>query len=102
MPDAESLSLQYKTSEIRQQCANITRVNVYKDKIKTAGHLPPLPNERALLAALQPSYSTLTAAGKQRLRGRPMYAVSEEQKQAADTFLQVHTVNAFADMPVIL
>lgn len=66
------------------------RVNVYKDNIKTSGHLPSLPNEKALLAALQPAYAILSAAGKQRLRGRPIYTIGEDQKAAADTFLQVN------------
>ena len=81
--------MQYKTNEVRSKCENLMRINLYKDQIKTAGSMPPLPNDKALLAALRTAYNVLKAAGRDRARGRPMYAISEEQKKAANTLLQV-------------
>ena len=81
--------LKYKTSEVRAKCNGLMRVNLYKDQIKTAGSMPPLPNDKALYASLRPAYHVLKAAGKDRARGRPMYAISEEQKRAADSLLKV-------------
>ena len=81
--------MQYKTSEVRSKCSSLMRVNIYKDQIKTSGHMPPLPNDKALYASLRPAYNILKAAGQERRGGTPMYAISEEQKQAADTMLQV-------------
>ena len=81
--------MQYKTIEVRSKCSGLMRVNLYKDQIKTAGSMPPLPNDKALFASLRPAYNVLKAAGKDRARGRPMYAISEEQKRAADSLLKV-------------
>ena len=81
--------MQYKTSEVRSKCSGLMRVNIYKDRIKTTSQMPPLPNDKALFASLRPAYNILRAAGQERARGRPMYAISEEQKKAAETMLQV-------------
>lgn len=70
------------------------RVNIYKDQIKTSGPMPPLPNDKALYASLRPAYNVLKAAGQERRGGTPMYAISEEQKKAADTMLQVTCLTA--------
>ncbi|KAL0054362.1 hypothetical protein WJX82_007679 [Trebouxia sp. C0006] len=82
------IGVQYKTSEVRSKCSSLMRVNIYKDQIKTSGHMPPLPNDKALYASLRPAYNILKAAGQERRGGTPMYAISEEQKKAADTMLQ--------------
>jgi len=81
--------VQYKTSDVRSKCSSLMRVNIYKDQIKTSGHMPPLPNDKALYASMRPAYNVLRAAGQERGRGRPMYAINEEQKKAVDTMLQV-------------
>lgn len=83
--------LQYKTSEVRSKCASLMRVNLYKDQIAPSGSMPPLPNDKALYASLRPAYNVLKAAGQQRASGRPMYAITDDQKKAADTFLKVPT-----------
>ena len=62
---------------------------MYKDQIKASGALPALPNDKALLAALRPAYTVLRGSGQPRVRGRAMYDINEEQKQAADTMLKV-------------
>ncbi|DBA67663.1 TPA: hypothetical protein ACH3X2_001256 [Trebouxia sp. C0005] len=82
------IGVQYKTSEVRSKCSGLMRVNIYKDQIKTSGPMPPLPNDKALYASLRPAYNVLKAAGQERRGGTPMYAISEEQKKAADTMLQ--------------
>ena len=65
------------------------RVNLYKDQISPVGSMPPLPNDKALYASLRPAYNVLKAAGQQRAHGRPMYAITDDQKKAADSFLKV-------------
>lgn len=67
----------------------LMRVNLYKDQISPAGSMPPLPNDKALFASLRPAYNVLKAAGQQRAHGRPMYAITDDQKKAADSFLKV-------------
>ena len=81
--------LQYKTSEVRSKCTGLMRVNLYKDQISPVGSMPPLPNDKALCASLRPAYNVLKAAGQQRAQGRPMYAITDDQKKAADSFLKV-------------
>ena len=83
------LCLQYKTSEVRSKCTGLMRVNLYKDQISTVGSMPPLPNDKALYASLRPAYNVLKAAGQERAHGRPMYAITDDQKKAAGTFLKV-------------
>ena len=68
---------------------SLMRVNLYKDQITPVGNMPPLPNDKALYASLRPAYNVLKAAGQQRAQGRPMYAITDDQKKAADGFLQV-------------
>ncbi len=68
------------------------RVNIYKNKIKNAGHLPQLPDYAALHASLAAPHAVLAAAGQDRAKGRPIYAVSDEQAQAADTLQKVGRV----------
>ena len=84
--------LQYKTTDIRHRCSGLMRVNIYKNKIKNAGHLPQLPDYAALHASLGAPHAVLAAAGQDRAKGRPIYAVSDEQAQAADTLQKVSGV----------
>eukprot|EP00887_Chlorella_sp_A99_P006145 scaffold22.g6145.t1 len=53
----------YKTAEVRARCGGLIRVNVYKDRIKNAGGLPPLPQAAALAEALAGTYAELRRAG---------------------------------------
>ena len=64
-------------------------MNIYKDSIKNAAALPPLPNDAALMAMLVPSFHALSTAGKEGMHSRPMYAITDAQKQAAEDFLSV-------------
>eukprot|EP00884_Botryococcus_braunii_P008865 jgi/Botrbrau1/17980/Bobra.50_1s0069.1 len=85
------LGVQYKTPEVASRSSNLIRVNIYKDKIKNAGNVPPLPNATALTAALAPSYWTLNCVGRDKACGRPTYSITEQQQQAAEQFLTVMT-----------
>ena len=80
--------LQYKTAEVAARCKGLIRVNLYKDRIKNAAHLPGLPNAPQLAAALAPSYWALANIGADKSRSRPLYSVTEEQGRAAGAFLQ--------------
>lgn len=82
------IGVQYKTSEVRSKCTGLMRVNLYKDQISPVGTMPPLPNDKALYASLRPAYNVLKAAGQLRASGRPMYAITDDQKKAADSFLK--------------
>lgn len=53
------LGVLYKTSEVRQRCGSLVRVNVYKDRVKNAGSLPALPSVGALHDALLGTYTEL-------------------------------------------
>ena len=83
------MCLQYKTSEVRAKCTGLMRVNLYKDQISTSGSMPPLPNDKALYASLRPAYNVLKAAGQERAHARPMYAITDDQRKAANSFLKV-------------
>jgi hypothetical protein len=73
---------------VAARCKGLIRVNLYKDRIKNATHLPALPNAPQLAAALAPSYWALANIGADRARGRPLYSITEEQGRAAAAFLQ--------------
>ena len=40
--------VQYKTAEVTARCKGLTRVNIYKNRVKLAAGLPVLPNREAL------------------------------------------------------
>lgn len=65
------------------------RVNIYKDRIKNAAHLPALPNVGSLMAQLSPSYWALHSIGREAAKSRPLYSITDDQKHAAHSFLQV-------------
>ncbi|KAK9819430.1 hypothetical protein WJX74_002869 [Apatococcus lobatus] len=81
------LGVQYKTGEVASRCGDLIRVNVYKDKVKNAS-LPPLPNDRALVAALTKDYSMLATMGEEKARNRPIYSVTDSQRGAAERLLR--------------
>jgi hypothetical protein len=81
--------LQYKTSEVAARCKSLMRVNIYKNRIKNAAHLPALPNAAGLAAALSPSFWALSSIGREKARFRPLYSITDDQRHAADSFLQV-------------
>lgn len=83
-----AVSAQYKTPDMAARCANLVRVNVYKDQVNNVGRLPQLPGASRLLAALAPSYWRLNSA-RIRSRGQPVYATPGPQLAAVQEFLQV-------------
>lgn len=44
--------MQYKTAEVAARCKSLTRVNIYKNRVKLATQLPMLPNREALQVQL--------------------------------------------------
>lgn len=83
------VGVQYKTAEVRGLCDDLVRVNVYKDQVKNVATLPSLPNDKTLMACLQPSYNVLNNTGRRQTTGQPLYAVGGIQRTAAEGFLQV-------------
>ena len=83
--------MQYKTSEVAARCKGLVRVNIYKNQIKNATHLPALPHAQALSAALAPHYWTLNSIGRDKSRSRPVYVTNDAQRLAAGGFLKVGT-----------
>lgn len=80
---------QYKTAEVAARCKSLMRVNIYKDRLKNAVHLPALPNAASLASALSPPYWALHSIGREAARSRPLYSITDDQKHAAESFLQV-------------
>ena len=71
------LGILYKTAEVRSKCGGLIRVNVYKDRVKNAGQLPPLPQQAALAEALAAPYAALRQEGlKHEACTRPVHAVT--------------------------
>jgi hypothetical protein len=81
--------LQYKTAEVAARCKSLMRVNIYKDRVKNAVHVPPLPNAGSLVGALSPAYWALHSIGRDAAKSRPLYSITDDQKHAAESFLQV-------------
>lgn len=78
----------YKTAEVRARCGGLIRVNVYKDRIKNAGGLPPLPQAAALAEALAGTYAELRKISSGRAAAtRPVHMVSDAQQVLAECFL---------------
>lgn len=68
------VGIQYKTADIRNRCANIARVNVYKNRVKLSGSTPQLPGHSTLVTKLVKSYAMLAAAGKaEEVPHQPVY-----------------------------
>ncbi|CAM6084550.1 unnamed protein product [Calypogeia fissa] len=81
------VGVQYKTPEVRARAANLTRVNVYKNKV-TSTSMPQLPRYKELVSTLEPHYSKLSAEGNV-ARKHPIFEYSDAQAAAADGFLAV-------------
>lgn len=80
----------FKTPEVRARCGSLVRVNVYKDRVRNAGSLPPLPHATELADALAGPYAELARAGRSRAASvRPVHTVSETQVKLAQTFMSV-------------
>ncbi|CAL8461897.1 g1428 [Coccomyxa elongata] len=83
------LGIRYKTAEVAARCKSLMRVNIYKDRLKNAVHLPALPNAASLASALSPPYWALHSIGREAARSRPLYSITDDQKHAAESFLQI-------------
>jgi len=70
------------------RCGSLVRVNVYKNRIKYKGTLPPLPGSRRLAAALGPHHTALAAAAPL-AADRPVHVITHEEAAAARRFLHV-------------
>lgn len=70
------------------RCAGLVRVNVYKDRVKLRGALPPLPGGRRLASELAPHHAALAAA-RAAAAERPVHEITAEEAAAARRFLQV-------------
>ncbi len=81
--------MQYKTAEVAARCKSLTRVNIYKNRVKLSTVLPLLPNREALQVQLMPSYFTLGSIGRDKARSRPLYSITDDQRHAAEEFLRV-------------
>ena len=80
----------FKTPEVRARCGSLVRVNVYKDRVRNAGSLPPLPQATELADALAGPYAELARAGRSRAAAvRPVHTVSETQVKLAQTFMSI-------------
>ena len=81
--------VQYKTAEVAARCKSLTRVNIYKNRVKLSAALPLLPNREALQVQLMPSYYSLGSIGRDKARSRPLYSITDDQRHAAEEFLRV-------------
>ncbi|KAJ8559351.1 hypothetical protein K7X08_003409 [Anisodus acutangulus] len=81
------VGLQHKPTDLKMKSANLVRVNVTKDQIKSC-YLPLLPRRKELLLELRPIHARLTREDSVAQR-RPIYICSEVQAEAAAQFLTV-------------
>jgi hypothetical protein len=78
----------FKTPEVRSRAKALVRVNVYKDRVRNAGALPPLPQVAALTEALAGPHAELARLGSVgSTASRAVHAVTEEQASLAQCFL---------------
>jgi len=80
---------------VAARCKSLTRVNIYKNRVKLSAGLPILPNREALQVQLMPSYYTLGSIGRDKARSRPLYSITDDQKHAAEEFLKVIHMPSF-------
>ncbi|XP_059300813.1 uncharacterized protein LOC132053034 isoform X1 [Lycium ferocissimum] len=81
------VGLQHKPTDLKMKSANLVRVNVTKDQIKSC-YLPLLPQRKELLSELRPIHAKLSREDSVAQR-RPIYRCSEVQTEAAAQFLTV-------------
>ncbi|KAK1290206.1 hypothetical protein QJS10_CPB18g01821 [Acorus calamus] len=81
------VGLQHKPGDMKIKSANLVRVNVSKDQVKTCS-LPPLPHHRELVSQLGPIHARLSCENSIAKR-HPVYKCSEVQAEAASQFLNV-------------
>jgi len=84
------LGWQYKTHDVSTRCTSLVRVNVYKGHVSNASHLPSLPGQKKLAAALAPHHACVRTAGAAAGAGlRPVHVLTPEEEQATKSFLEV-------------
>jgi hypothetical protein len=91
----------FKTPEVAARCAGLVRVNVYKDRVRGGGALPPLPGRAALAGALAAPHAALARAGGARAPG-PAHAASPAEAAAAAALcaaLRRHLAAIVRDLP---
>ncbi|MCD7467426.1 hypothetical protein HAX54_004847 [Datura stramonium] len=81
------VGLQHKPTDLKMKSANLVRVNVTKDQIKSC-YLPLLPRRKELLSELRPIHARLSREDSVAQR-RPKYRCNEVQAEAATQFLTV-------------
>ncbi|KAK4338698.1 hypothetical protein RND71_043185 [Anisodus tanguticus] len=81
------VGLQHKPTDLKMKSANLVRVNVTKDQIKSC-YLPLLPRRKELLSELRPIHARLSREDSVAQR-RPIYRCNEVQAEAAAQFLTV-------------
>ena len=82
-----AVGLQHKTVEVAQKCADLVRINLYKDGIKNAPPASALPNCRRLHGALAPWHAKLQAF--RAYTRRPVHFVTSGEEEASEGFLNV-------------
>ncbi|KAF5839095.1 hypothetical protein DUNSADRAFT_1640 [Dunaliella salina] len=84
------LGWQYKTHDVSTRCTSLVRVNVYKGNVSNASHLPALPGQKKLAAALAPHHARVRTAGAAAgASSRPVHVLTPEEEQATKSFLDV-------------
>ncbi|KAM3373771.1 hypothetical protein P3S68_012485 [Capsicum galapagoense] len=81
------VGLQHKPTDLKMRSANLVRVNVTKDQIKSC-YLPLLPQRKHLLSELRPIHARLSREDTFAQR-RPIYRCNGAQAVAAAQFLTV-------------
>ncbi|CAN4098113.1 unnamed protein product [Withania somnifera] len=81
------VGMQHKPTDLKMRSANLVRVNVTKDQIKSC-YLPLLPRRKELLSELRPIHARLSREDSVAQR-RPIYRCNEVQAEAAAQFLTV-------------
>ncbi|KAK1266043.1 hypothetical protein QJS04_geneDACA000141 [Acorus gramineus] len=78
------VGLQHKPADMKIKSANLVRINVSKDQVKTCS-LPPLPHHRELVSQLGPIHARLSCENSIAKR-HPVYKCSEVQKYCVSFF----------------
>lgn len=81
------VGLQHKPTNKKLKTANLIRINVNKDQVKTCS-LPQLPRYRELFSELSPVHARLSCEDSIAKR-HPVYRCSEAQAEAASQFLSI-------------
>ncbi|XP_039132612.1 uncharacterized protein LOC120269339 isoform X1 [Dioscorea cayenensis subsp. rotundata] len=81
------VGIQHKPKDMKMKTANLIRINVQKDQVKSCS-LPPLPQHKELMSELRPIHTRLMCENSIAKR-HPVYKCSEVQAESAGNFLDV-------------